>query len=78
MKLSGSKVCVDKWTEFTNKRAYLLNAGQKGAMYPTWIPFSSREIEQHIALYFLQGLNPSPQINMKFSSQQQDPGTDTR
>lgn len=73
MKTSGAKVCVEKWAEYTNKRAYFMSAGQKGGIYPTWTPFSTREIEQHIAIYFLQGLNPSPQINMKFNSQQQDP-----
>ena len=47
--------------------------GVQGGCYPTFIPFSYQEIEQLIGLYMLQGLNPSPQVEMKFFNQQSDP-----
>ena len=51
----------------------MLGAGVPGGIYPTFKPFSYQEIERFIALYILQGLNPSPQVEMKFSSQETDP-----
>jgi hypothetical protein len=62
-----------KWAQFTNKRALLLGAGQPGSMYPTFKPFTHREMEQHMALYMIQGLNPSPQVDMKLVPQSIDP-----
>lgn len=50
-----------------------MNARKRGDTCPTWTPFTPREIERHVALHFFQGLNPSPQINMKFLPQRQDP-----
>ena len=60
------------WRNFTNKKAILMGAGQPRGLYPFWKPFSFEEIEHHLALYFMQGLNPSPQIEAKFSSPEQD------
>ena len=51
----------------------MLGAGVPGGIYPTFKPFSYQEIERFIALYILQGLNPSPQVEMKFNSQETDP-----
>ena len=62
-----------KWCLYTNKKAYLMGAGQPKGLYPTWKPFTFEEVEHHLALYFMQGLNPSPQIEAKFASQAQDP-----
>ena len=62
-----------KWANYTNKKALMLGAGVPGGMYPTFKPFSYQEIERFIALYILQGLNPSPQVEMKFNSQETDP-----
>ena len=50
-----------------------MGAGVQGGCYPTFIPFSYQEIEQFIGLYMLQGLNPSPQMEMKFFNQWSDP-----
>ena len=49
------------------------SAGVPGGVYPTFTPFSYLEIERFLGLYILHGLNPSPQIEMKFYSQQMDP-----
>ena len=51
----------------------MLGAGVPGGIYPTFKFFSSQEIERLIALNILQGLNPSPQVGMKFNSQETDP-----
>ena len=40
---------------------------------PTFKPFSYQEIERFIALYILQGLKLSQQVEMKFNSQETDP-----
>ena len=58
-----------KWATYTNKKAIQMGAGVQGGCYPTFIPFSCQEIEQFIDLYMLQGLNPSPQVEMKFFNQ---------
>ena len=62
-----------KWANYTNKKALMLGAGVPGGIYPTFKPFSYQEIERFIAIYILQGLNPSPQVEMKFNSQETDP-----
>ena len=41
--------------------------------FPGFTPFSYEEIERFIGLYMLQGLNPSPQVEWKFSSQRTNP-----
>ena len=46
----------------------MLGAGVPGGIYPTF-----KEIDRFIALYILQGLNLSPQVEMKFNSQETDP-----
>ena len=60
----NSKISVEDITKWTN---------QKGMLDEKWLNFSSDEIMAHIGLYVLQGVSPSPQIEMKFSSQQEDP-----
>ena len=54
-------------------KAMLLGVGVPGGVYPNFKPFSYQEIEHLIGLYVIQGLNLSPRIEMKFSSQQSDP-----
>ena len=62
-----------RWANYTNLKAVLLGAGVPGGIYPSFTPFSYQEMEQFVGLYILQGLNPSPQVDMKFSSQNEDP-----
>ena len=62
-----------RWANFTNKKSVMLGAGVQGGVYPAFKAFSYLEIERFISLYILQGLNPSPQVEMKFSSQASDP-----
>ena len=62
-----------KWAFWTNQKAISCSAGVPGGVYPSFTPFSYLEIERFLGLYILQGLNPSPQVEMKFNSQQVDP-----
>ena len=62
-----------KWAFWTNQKAISCSAGVPCGVYPSFTPFSYLEIEHFLGLYILQGLNPSPQIDLKFYSQQMDP-----
>ena len=53
-------------------KASLASAGIDGTCYEEFKPFSVKEIRQHLGLYILQGLNPSPRIEMKFKPQRED------
>ena len=59
-----------KWAFWMNQKAISCSAGVPGGVYPSFTLFSYLEI---LGLYILQGLNPSPQVEMKFNSQQVDP-----
>ena len=50
----------------------LANAGPGGQVYPDFRPFTMQELRQHLGLYILQGLNPSPRVEMKFKSDASD------
>ena len=67
--------CIQKWCQYTNMKAELDFSGQKhssGLSYK-FVPFTPREIEQHLAMYMIQGLNPSPQLKLKAKSQSIEP-----
>ena len=74
LSISGSKVAlVQRLLTVTTRiaqptKAMLCNAGQKGGIYPEFIPFSPQEIKSYLGLYVLHGLTPSPQVKMKFKS----------
>ena len=62
-----NNVCFShKWAKFTNMKAVQMGAGVQGGCYPSFIPFTYNEIEHFIGLYILQGLNPSPQVEINF------------
>jgi len=51
----------------TNMRANLAFAGEALYNDSTWSgPFSVKELRQHLGLFILNGLSPSPSLNMKF------------
>ena len=56
-----------QWTNFTNMKALLDNAGNEGEIYPDFTPFLPAELRQYIALYMIHGLNPSPSLEKSFS-----------
>ena len=54
-------------------KAVLTNTGKDGVIYRDWKPFTSKELMKHIGVYFLQGVSPSPQVEMKFNCQATNP-----
>ena len=63
-------VSVVDFTSWTNTKAVMENAGPGGVLYPDFTPFSNDEVMQHLGLYILHGLSPSPQVSMKFPKRQ--------
>ncbi|CAB9519576.1 unknown protein [Seminavis robusta] len=63
---------ISKLTTFTNMKAQLSNAGDGGTCYRDFKPFNVKEIRQFLGLYVLNGLSPSPRIEMKFQPQHMD------
>jgi len=63
---------MEKVLPWTNLRALIDNANL-GGKYKDFTKFTLDEIMRHIGLYLLQGLSPSPQIEMKFTLQHKNP-----
>lgn len=68
----GEYPSIELFTSWTNKKAILANAGKGGSCYPTFTAFTVKEIRQHLGLYILNGLCPSPRIELKFKPQRED------
>ena len=64
--------CVSSLCSWTNTKAVMSNAAL-GGKYNDYANFSMNELMQHIGVYFLHALSPSPRIEMKFESQVEDP-----
>jgi hypothetical protein len=64
---------LENCLSWTNTKAMLENAGGQGGKYHDFEPFSIVEFQRHIGLYLVQALSPSPQVEMKFRSQLEDP-----
>ena len=45
----------------------------RGGRYSRFVDFSKDELMQHLSLYLLHGISPSPQIEMKSTDQNTDP-----
>ena len=58
--------------DWTNLKASLADAGKDGSCYRDFVDFTTEKLRQHFGLYVLQGLCPSPRIEMKFHSKSQD------
>ena len=61
-----------KLMKWTNTKAMLAGAGRYGICYSDFRDFTAQEIRQHIGLYILNGLSPSPRVEYKLRSQQMD------
>ena len=68
----GDTFSVEKLLSWTNMRALLDNASL-GGKYSDFNNFSLDELMKHIGFYLFQGLSPSPQVEMKFHPQTEDP-----
>ena len=64
---------INNWATFTNNKAILANAGQKGLPYPDWTPFKCAEIKQHIGVQILHGICLSPRLEMNLRPQSLNP-----
>ena len=64
---------IADFTSFIKKKSYLYNIGSGGTQYPDFKEFSVDEIMQHLGAYILNGLSPSPQVEMKFDSKKNNP-----
>ena len=58
---------------FTNLKATLAGVGTQIYSHEPWTPTDVPELKKLIGTFLLQGLNPSPDITMKFSSSKDDP-----
>ena len=66
---------MDTWTSYTNTKAIMENAGEIGnsnGLYPDFVPFTCKELRQHIGVRILHGICPTPRLEMKFRSTQED------
>ena len=63
---------MEKVLSWTNMRACVENASL-GGKYNDFVNFTLDELLKHTAIYLFQGLSPSPQIEMKFHPQRDDP-----
>ena len=59
-------VTLADFTTWTNMKAAMENAGRGGVLYPEFKNFTIIELQQHLGLYILNGLCPSPQVSLKF------------
>jgi hypothetical protein len=63
---------VDKMCKWSNEKARLMQMGTK-SRYPNFTEFTTEEFEQYLYLFFWNGLNPSPRIEMKLETEKKDP-----
>ena len=67
-----SSFTMEKCLSWTNTKARMMNAGL-GGKYSDFVDFSLVELMRHVGLYLFHGLSPSPQVEMKFKTQFEDP-----
>ena len=59
-------------TTWINKKAALYNMGDGGVQYHNFNHFNVKEIMRHFGIYMLSGIYPSPCVDMKCKSQEDD------
>ena len=60
---------LHKWT---NTKASLAGTKKGGTCYQEFKDFTTKEIKQHLGVYVLNGLSPSPIVQQSFSPQTKD------
>ena len=70
---NSNKVSVEDLTTWTNIKALLCNAGKGGGAYSRFVSFTIPDVAKHLGLYILNGISPTPQVELKFASQLEDP-----
>ena len=66
------RLSFEQLMRWTNTKAHLAGAGKGGSYYTDYKDFTVTELRQHIGLYVLHGISPSPRIEYKFKSQGED------
>ena len=51
----------------------MLDTGSRGGNYSCFVDFSTHELMSNLSIYLLPGISPSPQIEIKFKSEKEDP-----
>ena len=64
---------MDDLTPLMNVKAMVVNSVSRGGKYIRFFYFNTPEIMSHLALYLLHSISPSPQVEIKFKSNQEDP-----
>ena len=60
--------------EFMNRsKEKAIDLGMGDTCYPNFVLFTMDEFERNLYLYYLNGLKPSPRIEMNFKSRSADP-----
>ena len=75
-KTHPKSVTCDYLTGWLNIKAMKLGAGKRGVKYKDFVDFNKQELMAHLAVYFLHAISPSPQVEMKFKNQTEDPVMD--
>ena len=57
---------------WTNMKAHLSGAGKGGVQYRDFKDFTIEELRQHVGIYILHGLSPSPRLEYKMKPQGHD------
>ncbi len=66
-----TKFAVSNWTGYSNAKAMLCNAGERGHIFAgKFKPFKNEDIMQMLCVYIINGLAPSPQLVQKMQSQE--------
>ena len=61
-----SKLLISTWSAYSNAKASLANAGDKGHIFEsTFKPFTPEDIIKVMRVYIIDGLAPSPMLVQK-------------
>ena len=66
-----SLISTEYLLKWSNKKELYLGIGD--TCYPNFVPFAMDEFKRHIYLYYLNGVNPYPMVDMRFKSRISDP-----
>ena len=59
-------------TKWTNLKATLAGASSDGNIYQDYHHFTTKELLQHIGIYIIHGISPSPRVEHKFKPKHVD------
>jgi hypothetical protein len=69
-----TKFALSNWTTYSNTKAMLCNAGEKGHIFAgKHCQFKNQDIVTMLGVYIIAGLEPSPQLVQKMQPQSKSP-----